>query len=60
MYEAIFALHNSMISSEVALLFGFRTTRAFTASPQVSSGTPMTAASATAGWLSIACSTSRG
>ena len=37
---------------------GRSTTNALGRSPQWSSGTPMTATSSTAGWLTIACSTS--
>src|SRR3954452_11226559 len=49
-----------MMSDEVALLPGFITTTALTASPHLSSGMPITAASATSGWSHSALSTSAG
>ena len=47
-------------SSAVTFVPGFLTTVGLTASPHVSSGTPITATSATAGWLNKALSTSAG
>ncbi len=44
-----------------AVRFGsFLTTKAFTASPDFASGTPITAHSSTPGWLAITSSTSFG
>ena len=47
-----------MISSSVTCSPSATTTSAVTISPHLSSGTPMTATSATAGWLKTASSTS--
>ena len=47
-----------MSSSSVASAPGASTTSAITISPHFSSGTPITATSATAGWLNRASSTS--
>jgi hypothetical protein len=49
-----------MISDDVAVLPDFITTIALTVSPHLSSGTPITATSATSGWSQIARSTSAG
>lgn len=47
-----------MMSASYAVAPSARTTRALTVSPHFSCGTPMTATSATAGWLKIVSSTS--
>ena len=47
-----------MISASVARAPSASTTSALTVSPHFSSGTPMTATSATAGWLKMRSSTS--
>src|SRR4029077_17448545 len=58
--RAIDRLQNSMISSSVAVVPGFSTTTALTASPVYGCGMPTTAASAIFGWRYSASSTSRG
>ena len=47
-------------SSAVAVAPGFSTTKALTSSPFMGCGTPMAAASRTAGWVTRDSSTSRG
>ncbi len=51
---------SSLRSASLASNFGFRPTKAFTTSPAVSSGMPMTPTSATAGCSIRALSTSKG
>src|SRR5690348_4183136 len=52
--------HQAMISSADAVLPAAGVMTAWTASPQVASGTPITATSATAGWRASTASTSTG
>ena len=56
-YDARFCRATSMMSSSPARISGFSTTNAFTDSPQVSSGTPITAHSSTEAWRAMASST---
>src|SRR5207249_557828 len=53
-------LQNATISPSVACAPPFRTTKALTDSPRYASGTPIAAASATAGCMNKTSSTSRG
>ena len=57
---AMRARAQAMMSAASGGAPGFKTTIAFTASPHVSSGTPITAASAIDGWPNSAFSTSAG
>jgi hypothetical protein len=57
---AICSRHQAISPSDVISAPGRRTTNAFTSSPSRSSGTPMTAHNATAGWVISTSSISRG
>src|SRR5438552_3808202 len=54
------SLQNALMSASVAVLPAFRTTNALTVSPRYGSGTPIAAASPTAGCMKRTSSTSRG
>src|SRR5882672_566654 len=60
LYEANCSRHQSTSTSSVTVAPGLRTMKALTSSPMRGSGTPITAASDTAGWVSSTSSSSRG